>query len=84
LIDLTLGRAEIELAVGANERTANLLGFAETLMEGSEDEYFLSWYQQLQSEAEKRTEPDTFSAAVNRGRTIDMKNARELIAGDIF
>ena len=82
LIDLTLGRAEIELAVGAIEMAANLLGFAETLMEGSEDKYFLSWQQQLQAESKKRLEPDRFNAAVARGRVISLDSARELIAAE--
>lgn len=84
LIELALGRAEIELAVGATEGAAELLGFVETLMDGSGDEYFLSWHQQLQAETEKRLEPDRFNAAVARGRAIDLENAREVIAGNIL
>jgi predicted ATPase len=81
LIDLALGRAEIQLALGAIEWSASLLSFAETLMEGSKDEHFLSW-QRLKAETEKRLEPDKFKAAVARGRVINLDDARELIAGE--
>jgi hypothetical protein len=83
VIELALGRAEIDIAVGSIDRAATLLGFVDSLVELGGYDDFLPRVYRVRAAAEKRMERSRFGAATARGRTISIESARELIVAEI-
>jgi tetratricopeptide (TPR) repeat protein len=79
LVDLALGRAEFDLALGASERAGHLLGFVGGLMEVEGYVQFVSKYERLKAEVRKRLDPEQFAAALAVGRTMNAEVIVQLI-----
>ena len=79
VVELALGRAEIDLSLGASDGAAVLIGSVDRLAESGEIGDFLARLDQLKAEAEKRLDSGQLEVALARGHQMEPGDVHRLI-----
>ena len=83
IVDLAIGRAELELATGSPERGSVLLGFVDSRPEARKIVFTERTVERIRDHLSHALSTDQIAAGISRGRALGVKSVQDLILAPI-